>query len=360
MKISSIIAALAVTLVLYLAVMQRDTLVRLAGGAAGAAESGQAAQGEAEGGAIPVLAVRSEAQSVESVIALRGATEAARRVDLRAETSGLIVSEAVRKGAIVQEGQVLCSLDPGSRESELQEAEAALKEAILQNTASQRLSEEGYGSESRLIASQAALEAAQTRVVRAKREIERVSIKAPFSGILESDTAELGSSLQPGSLCATVLQLNPIKLVGFVPEAEIESLGVGARVTATLATGQTLEGHVTFLSRSADPATRTFRLEARAGNDGQLVRDGTTAEIHVTKAARKAHLLPQSALTLDDSGRLGVRVVEGGAAGFAPVEMLRDTREGIWVAGLPESATVIVLGQEFVTTGARVDVTIKD
>ena len=58
--------------------------------------------------------------------------------------------------------------------------------------------------------------------MRAEEDIERLTITAPFSGYLESDTAELGTLMQPGALCATIIQLDPIKLVGFVPEAQVD------------------------------------------------------------------------------------------------------------------------------------------
>ena len=57
----------------------------------------------------------------------------------------------------------------------------------------------------------------------AEREIDRLTITAPFGGLLESDAAEIGSLLQPGALCATVIQLDPIKLVGFIPETDSPS-----------------------------------------------------------------------------------------------------------------------------------------
>jgi len=74
----------------------------------------------------------------------------------------------------------------------------------------------------------------------------------------------------------------------------------------------------------------------------------------------RAHLLPASALTLDDDGRLGLRIVVDGRAGFAPVSLLRDTPEGVWVAGLEETAVVIVTGQDYVTEGVPVAVTWRD
>jgi len=92
----------------------------------------------------------------------------------------------------------------------------------------------------------------------------------------------------------------------------------------------------------------------RVPNADLSIRDGQTAEIAVQSDGQSAHLLPQSALTLDDEGRLGVRTVEGDVARFAPVNVIRDTVDGIWVAGLEPQVDVIVVGQEFVTDGVPV------
>lgn len=64
---------------------------------------------------------------------------------------------------------------------------------------------------------------------------------------------------------------------------------------------------------------------------------------------------PQSALTLDNDGTLGVRLVTAdNTAQFQPVSILRDTQEGVWLGGLPDQADVILLGQEYVTDGVPV------
>jgi multidrug efflux system membrane fusion protein len=70
-----------------------------------------------------------------------------------------------------------------------------------------------------------------------------------------------------------------------------------------------------------------------------------------------AHLLPQSVLTLNDEGVLGIRAVENDIVAFYAVTILRDTREGVWVAGLPNRVDIITVGQEYVTAGQRVHAT---
>ena len=171
-------------------------------------------------------------------------------------------------------------------------------------------------------------------MTRAQEEIDRLTIMAPFAGYLETDTAELGSLLQPGSPCARIIQLDPIKLVGFVPEAQVDRVTVGAIAGARLASGRDAMGEVSFVSRSADERTRTFRVEITVPNPDVAIRDGQTADILIRSAGIPAHLLPASAMTLDDSGTLGVRIVADGVVQFVPVRMLRDTANGVWLTGL--------------------------
>ena len=407
MKILPILTAAGVAAALYVAIFERDAVRDLLPVAEESAPevvaSATTAADEDAPETMRVVALASEARMIEDAVVLRGRTEAAREVTVAAETSGQVVSEPIRKGARVEEGDVLCQLDPGTRASTLAEAEARLveaqgrvpeaeaalteanarvREAEINVNAARQLSQDGFASETRLVSAEAAAEAAQAGVSRAntaltsaqagietaqagvaaaEREIERLTITAPFAGLLETDTAELGTLMQPGSPCASIVQLNPIKLVGFVPEANVDKVEVGAPAVARFTTGATAEGEVTFLSRSGDDTTRTFRVEISVPNDDQSIRDGQTVEVTIASAGQTAHLLPQSALTLDDEGHLGVRTFgEDRVTQFMPVQMLRDTVDGVWVAGLPETVNVIVVGQEFVTEGVPVEPTFRE
>lgn len=360
MRLVSILSALVVGLLLYAFVMERDLLRALAGAepetqSEAAATDEAAAEDKSE--ITTVVAERSEERALESGIVMRGRTEASRRVEVRSETTGLVISEPLRRGAMVEPGALLCALDPGSRPAQLAEAEARLLEARANERASAGLAERGFGAETTAIANRAALHAAEALVDLARREIERLEIHAPFRGLLESDTAELGSLLQPGSDCATVLAMDPIKLIGYVPETQVSRVALGARASARLLSGDRLMAQVTFVARSADPDTRTFRVEATAPNPDLAVRDGLTAEILVEIEGARGHLVPQSALTLDDDGRIGVRSVVDGRAQFMPVTVIRDAADGVWVDGLPKSLDLIVVGQDFVIDDEPVEVT---
>jgi len=418
MKPVSIIIAALVCVALYFAILDRETLVRFASGfgpqdtaaATQAPEEAvmETADGATEGadmsddGLVHVTVRRSEAQTAENAVLLRGRTEALRDVDVAAEISGLIISDPIRAGAFVEEGAILCEIDPGTRLTALAEAEAALATAQarlpeaeaqlagaqaqltaaeIDANAATRLSQSGFASETRAASAEASRESAlaalqsaeagvasaqsgirsaEATVMRAQEDIERLTITAPFAGFLESDTAELGALMQPGSMCATIIQLDPIKLVGFVPEAAVDRITLRATAGARLASGREAMGEVTFLSRSADEQTRTFRVEITVSNADFTIRDGQTADIVIQTEGTPAHLLPTSSMTLNDDGQLGVRVVEDGIVRFVPVRMLRDTANGVLLTGIADVADVITVGQEFVTDGVPVRVTYEE
>jgi multidrug efflux system membrane fusion protein len=155
-----------------------------------------------------------------------------------------------------------------------------------------------------------------------------------------------------------VIDQDPFLVVGQASERDVGAIAKGDSGWATLVTGERVEGRIRFVSKSADPATRTFRVELEIPNPKGTIRDGITAEMHVSGKEVVAHRVSPAILALDDKGSLGLRIVESGnRVKFVPVTMVADTPQGVWVAGLPETATVITVGQEYVSPGQEVQVT---
>lgn len=306
-------------------------------------------------GPLEVAVLDSTSQELVYEFPLRGFTEAARRIDVRAQTAGLVISESVQKGTRVEDRDVLCRIEPGDRPARLAQARARIDQVDADAKSARQLASEGFGSRTAAAAAETAQAAARAEVEQIELDISRTVIRAPFSGALETSSAEMGSLLQPGSLCATILGLDPIRVVGFAPERAIDAFIEGAAATAELADGRHVSGVISFVSRAADPSTRTFRVELTVENPDYAIRDGLSAEILMPIRRPAAHLVPQSALTLNDDGVVGLRLVgENDTTLFAPVRLLRDTTEGFWVDQLPETARIIVVGQEFVEEGVSV------
>jgi multidrug efflux system membrane fusion protein len=358
MRIFPLITAFTVAVSMYMVIMERDTLLGFAGVMAAEPEAAEEAE---EPSLVRVVGLRSVAEPVASSVVLRGRTEVLRQVEIRSETQGLIVSDPIRRGATVEAGDPLCEVSSGVRKAALDEAQAQLEEAEINLRAAEELSQGGFASETRVANARAARLSAQAAVDRAVEEMARLVMHAPFDGVLETDTAELGTLLQPGALCATLIQMDPIKLVGYATETQVDTIETGAAAGARLASGRDVLGSVSFVARSADPQTRTFRVEVTIPNEDGRIRDGQSADILITGQSEEGHLIPGSALTLNDAGELGLRVVDDeGLVSFAPARIIRDAEDGMWLAGLPDEIGAIIVGQEFVREGAHVNVTWRD
>jgi multidrug efflux system membrane fusion protein len=90
------------------------------------------------------------------------------------------------------------------------------------------------------------------------------------------------------------------------------------------------------------------------------IRAGTTVELMVDAMEISAHLIPSSALTLDDEGAIGVKLIgAGNRILHRNIEIVGDSGNqldpGIWVTGLSGTVNLVTLGQEIVFPGQVVE-----
>jgi multidrug efflux system membrane fusion protein len=290
-------------------------------------------------------------------VVLRGKTENKRTVSVKAETSGRIIDRPVERGTAVEEGDLLCQISMEDRYASLTQSREALNQAKIEYEGSLKLQERGYQSETAIAQSKAALAAAEADLKRAEIDVQRTYIRAPFAGVVEDVHSEVGDYVSPGSTCVTVVDLNPMLLVGRVAEKDVQLLKVNTEVTGVLSDGVEVEGPVSFIGAQSDPSTRTYAVEIEVPNPDYELRSGLTTEIRIPVAEVMAHKISPALFALDDDGRIGVRTInEQGEVEFHHVSIVRDEPDGVWVAGLPEVATLITVGQELVVPGELVEV----
>ena len=291
------------------------------------------------------------------VVVMRGRTQAAREVSVRSETSGVVAATPVREGSFVRAGEVLCKLAVDARQASLDQSRANLRARQLTQKASAELVAKGFRSQTQALTDQANMDQAAAAVRTAEVAMNQTSIRAPFSGVFNERNVEVGAFLAPGGACGTVIELDPLKIVGDVPETEISKLRVGAPASALLVSGERVDGVIYYVAKDADPQTRTFPVVMVAHNRGSAVRAGLSAEVRVQAGQGQAYLAPASALVLDAAGRQGIRYVQPGeVVAFAPVKVVDETPDGVWVTGLSGPVRVITVGQSYVSEGQRVRV----
>ncbi|MGR3661177.1 MAG: efflux RND transporter periplasmic adaptor subunit [Paracoccaceae bacterium] len=311
---------------------------------------------------------RFDIGSMPLEITLRGHTAAQATVNATAQTKDIIKTLDVVEGQSVDIGDLICSLETGTRQASVDQAaaslaqsEAALLQAQSNYNTNQSLRLKNLASVNSADGFAAALSAAKANhqaasVALRNREVELgyTAIHATVPGIIQRPLAEVGDLLNAGGSCARIVQLDPMIFIGAVPQSHIDLARLGLPAQIRTINGREVIGEVSFVSVSSNPATRTFAIEIEFPNAGGKVLDGLTAEAKLTLGIIPAHLLPQSIMTLDSDGKLGVRAVKDDVVVFYHIGILNDTRDGIWVSGLPASVDVIVVGQEYVIAGQSV------
>ncbi len=238
---------------------------------------------------------KSVASYFQPSIKLKANSISERRVEVRAKTTGEVVQIGARQGDFVEQDALLCSL------------------GIV--------------------------------------ELNRTEVKAPFSGYIES-IVKPGNFLDRGQICATIIDLDPIKFVAEVPEIQVSKVNIGQEAIIELITNQRVTGNLTFVSKSASPKTKTFKIESEIVNSSGSIKDGVTATMTIRTDPVLAHRISPSILVLDDLGRIGVKVVNSNnVVEFSEVQIIEDLEEGLWISGLPDSVEIIVQGQGFVEDG---------
>lgn len=315
---------------------------------------------ENTGAEAPAQSVRTETYAMQAMpveVPLRGRTKAKSTVTVTPETTGIVSAVNVVKGQTVAKGDVICTIDQGTRAAAVAQAEAALAQAQVDFDTNKSLREKGLAAANTANALESALKAAQAGFDQAQLEFDRTQVKSWVAGVVQDPIVQVGSMLAAGQPCATVVELDPMLFVANVPEARIARAELGLPASVETVTGQKVEGKVSYIASLADEATRSFPVEIEIPNADGKVLSGITATATVTMGTVPAHLLPQSVLTLNDEGTLGVRAVKDSLVEFYPVTIISDSREGVWVTGLPPTVDVITMGQEYVVPGQKVNAT---
>ena len=304
---------------------------------------------------VVVEQIRSETRNKSHI--LRGKTASQQTASISTEISGRVTSRPVARGARVEEGQILCEIATDDKAARVTEARAAVAQAEIEYEGAVVLRSDNLLAEAQAAQLSARLAAAKANLLRRELDLSRTKVKAPFSGVVDTQPMVVGDLARVGDVCATLINLDPILVAVSVPERDIGALRLGEAVSARTSIGNYLEGSITFIGSQADDVTRTYPIEVTVPNADYQIRAGLTAAVNLTGEAVSAHRVSPSLFTLNDDGVLGLRTIgPENRVEFYPVIIIEDSPDGAWVTGLPENARLITIGHEFVAEGQIVEV----
>jgi len=163
---------------------------------------------------------------------------------------------------------------------------------------------------------QAAVDAAQTQVSLAKRNLGYTVVVAPMPGYVLDRPADIGEYVSPQQKVATIVNLNPLRVRIDIPEQAISQIHTGESVSVQVAAypDRNFAGHIARVSPSVTAASRTLTVEADVENPRAELKPGQFATVRILlPQTEPAVLVPQRALRTI-SGSTYVYVIKNGHA----------------------------------------------
>ena len=342
---------------------------------------------------------------IDQSIELQGQTTHNKKIDVKSETTGNITNISFNRGDKVSKGDNLVTISIENRNELLNSAKKDLerlnkelelneknkinrlsqnKELIklyeIEFASAKQLIDKGLSSKSKLsLASfnlanaradqediminfesqQSSIEAQiasfKSQLKNIELDIQNTLINAPFSGIISDKMIEESEYITPGNTLFTIIDLNPIKIQGYLSEFDVNKINLGTKAVIENTNGIKKIGKISFISPSAETSTRTFEITIEADNGDISFKSGITTKITIAGSELKAHKIPPSILTLLDDGTVGVKAINNeNIVVFYPTTSVKDTIDGIWVSGLPDTVNLIITGQEYVSVGESI------
>ena len=255
----------------------------------------------------------SSAQTIKDSIDFSSTTEAFRRIEIKSEVMTTIEKVLVKAGSKVNKGQHIVELDDYKTNADLYKL----------NLLSQS-------------------------------EFDKYALFAPFGGLLLDGHKIAGELVMPGEKVYEIIDLNSLKIFGYINENEILDVSLNNKVEVTIL-NEKVKGKIDYISPISDPETKTFEIVVKVDNKNLRYKDGLSSMISIVKGNVLAHKISPSILALGDSGELGVKIIDSDdTVQFKEVNVIEDTSDYMLVSGLSQKEKIIIVGQQYVSSGEKV------
>ena len=303
-----------------------------------------------------VTLVETQVERINDRVAAVGSGRARQQVTLTTRVAGVVTEVLFEGGSQVKQGQPLVKLDSEPEAIAVETAEAQRAQAADTVERYSRLSE---GTITRVAEAEAktALKVADAALRHARDQLERMTIRAPFDGVMGLTNLQTGDYLAVGNPVATIDDRSTLLIEFTVPEAVATSINKGLPVRANLITrtGEIHNGTVQAVGTRIDPVSRTLMVRAEVPNPTLSLIPGSTFSISVRLPGKEAPVLPALAIQWDRGGAYVWRVTDDGTVERVSAAILTRVADRVYVdADIKAGDKVVHEGGDSLRAGQQV------
>jgi multidrug efflux system membrane fusion protein len=339
--------------------------------------------------AYPVSVAPLTLKQVSYNVTAPGSLDAFQQVQITARVAGAVDRVSFVEGQNVKQGDLLVTIEPDRYQVAVDQARAAVDKAAATEKASEAelnrrqtadqqhpgliAGEEVETYATNVATGKADVAAAQEAVRVAQLNLRDAYVRAPFPGVVQSRTVQVGQYLNAGAILGTLLQRDPLLLRFGVSEQDAPRLSAGMTANIKLRESPaTYTAKIILVAEAADPTTRLVPVTGQVDDSGYVskstgatmehkywLRPGAFCEVSVPVGdARQAIVVPSLAVQPTDSGNVVFTVDDKNIAHLKNVQLGMYTPEGgvEITQGLAAGDLLVVEGFEALSEGAPVQI----
>lgn len=316
--------------------------------------------------AVPVASEEAEAVTWQGGVGAIGTAISLQGVELAVQAAGIVREVNFDPNDQIEKDALLIQIDERIELADLAAAEAALQLAEAELNRIRTLQERGISATNTLETQQANATSARAQVARLTAVLEQKQLLAPFAGVIGISKVEEGDYVTPGTIFATLQNLDRMQVDFSVPEQDITSVKVGMPVSASTEVGDlTFRGTVIAVEPRVDPGSRLVAVRAVVENTDRALLPGQFLRVTVELPAEEGVLaVPQTAVLSNLYGDsiyvIREETPEGETEPVLKVEQVfvqvgRRSGGRVEIAnGIDAGDRVVTAGQNRLTPGATV------
>ena len=308
---------------------------------------------------------KAKLASIPQYISALGSLTAMKAVAISPVVDGKISQINFSNGQMLVEGDVIAQLDSQQAQAQVNKAQASYKSAQQKYERYKQLSAQGIANISRqeLDDQRANLETTKAELAEKQADLDQLSIKAPFSGVLGEFKYNAGDYINAGNALVKLVNKTQLLVNYDIPQNYLSSLKKGQRATISVRAfpDDTFTGTVNFISPTVDDSTRSVTVQALVPNPDQILLPGMFVKVNQEIGTKNNILVvPDQAVLADVKGYYVFQVV-GNKVSQVYIKLgTRHGGEAQIKSGIKEGATIVILGQQKLQDGSQVNVLAND
>jgi RND family efflux transporter MFP subunit len=245
-----------------------------------------------------------ERQKFEHYFEVQGNVEAEKNTMVYPEAGGTIREIRVKEGQVVNKGDLLVRLDQDVLQKSILEARTAAQLATTIYEKQARLWEQKIGSEIQYLEAKTNKEAAQARLESMNAQLELLSVRAPYSGIVDEIFPKIGELAAPQAPLLRIVNLENVYIKSDVSESYIGKVKKGTDVRVALpSTNEEIASEITLVGNYINPNNRTFKIQVDVDNKNKSLKPNLLAMLRIKDFEQDSVVvLPETMIQQSPSG----------------------------------------------------------